>query len=517
MALNTITLGGKPVYDAPEGVVGLNRFCMRTGASRFGHGAFIMLRSDYDSLVSGGSNAPLVMNGSPGPGLTLTVVVAGAEPISVATGSDRSKDLVKVTVYDQRATNFSPIHKAYNVWQNGFPLDGSNNPKCYSSTLNGGSTWSWGQLLIDSEITGAAPVGTPAWAPLNIIWQNVPSARALDDVAARLFYVVSYDHQSSASIVSSLSLVAPGSQRADNSTLFQQATTMGAVIGGGPALRNLARLPAQITVTFPGQQSGSDPYNNGDWYYAKTVSSGIAGAAGAAIPLPVGEIIAIWNGSAWANQSTLDSIASDLGPRFGQFIAQGFAQYELAGIWPFKPDGIYRQVEWISDEKGARTILKSDNAKDWLPTDQLNDPLNGVCSQEVIALGGGIAASGAGGIQYIATAPAPSLFIVTSATSRHACYNGYNFVPGTNSISVSTSTSQFALSDFGSTGSIAVYLNNDQERGKSPSATQQWDLLPALNVGVNPLVLAAFTGHFDSSDGKPIYTITQIVSGPCGT
>lgn len=399
MTINTITLGGLPVFEDAE-IVGLNRFCMRTGASRYGRGWFLMRRSDYDTLAAS-STAQLVMNGDPGPGLTLTIVVAGAEPINVATGSNRQNDLVKVTVYDQRATNFSPIHKAYNVWQNGFPLDGSNNPKCYSSTLNGSNQWTWGQLLTDSEIIGTSPAGLPSWNPLNVIWQNVPSARALDDVAARLFYVVSYDHQSSASIVSSLSLVAPGSQRADNSTLFQQATTMGAVIGGGPAIRNLSRLPAQIAVTFPGQQSGSDPYASGDWYYAKTVSGGITGATGTTIALPVGEIVAIWSGSAWSNQSTLDSIASDLAQRFGSFISQGFAQYEVAGIWPFKPDGTYRQVEWISDKDGARTILKSDNAKDWLPTDQLNDPLFGVCSQEVIALGGSISGQGSGGIAYV--------------------------------------------------------------------------------------------------------------------
>jgi hypothetical protein len=222
-------------------------------------------------------------------------------------------------------------------------------------------------------------------------------------VAARLFYVVAFNHQGTSSVISSLNLLQPGEQVASNGTLYQQAFAMGVVVGGGPALRNLTRLPTNIAVTFPAQQSGSDPYAGGHFYYAKTVASGINGASGGIIALPVGEVPAIWSGSAWSNQTLLDAIAADLAPRFGTFISQPFTQIELVGIWPFTPDGMYRQVEWISDKDGARTILKSDNAKDWLPTDQLNDPLMGVSPQEVVSLGGGLASIGSGGTKYVNT------------------------------------------------------------------------------------------------------------------
>jgi hypothetical protein len=402
--MNTITLGGLPIYEDEE-IVGLNRFIMRTGGSRYGRGWFLMRRSDYDTLAQASANGvtQLVMKGDPGPGLSVNVVVAGAEPISTAAGSDQQKDVVKVTVYDQRCQNFSPIHKAYNVWQTGFPLDGSNNPTCYTSTLNGGSPWSWAAALTDAEIIRTTPANVPSWHPYNLIWLNVPAARAIDDVAARLFYVVAFNHQGTSSVISSLNLLQPGEQVASNGTLYQQAFAMGVVVGGGPALRNLTRLPTNIAVTFPAQQSGSDPYAGGHFYYAKTVASGINGASGGIIALPVGEVPAIWSGSAWSNQTLLDAIAADLAPRFGTFISQPFTQIELVGIWPFTPDGMYRQVEWISDKDGARTILKSDNAKDWLPTDQLNDPLMGVSPQEVVSLGGGLASIGSGGTKYVNT------------------------------------------------------------------------------------------------------------------
>jgi hypothetical protein len=33
-----------------------------------------------------------------------------------------------------------------------------------------------------------------------------------------------------------------------------------------------------------------------------------------------------------------------------------------AGIWPFRPDGNWRQVTWISDKNGARTIVSTATA-----------------------------------------------------------------------------------------------------------------------------------------------------------
>jgi hypothetical protein len=422
-ALNTITLsaGGQtfPAYDPPgnpKDFAGINCFRMSTGASRYGVGCFAMLRGDYETLVDqAGTNAQatLAMNGSPGPGVSLTVILSMAEPLVTGVGEASSEnDLMKITVFDRRCQNFGPVKKSYNVMSQGFPQTSGGLPQCYTSTLNGGMSpptpaspaWTWAQLLNDSSAfpTSQQPDDLPSWNPYNLIWDNVPLNRVSDDIAARLFYVVAFDHQNCTPGKNyGLNLFAPGNGFDENDDVFTSANQY--IVGGGDADRNSTRLPGQIVVTFQGYNADdptTDPFKQRSHEKNVTIQGG---STDIRIPLHIGEQVAIYSGGAWANQSTLDSIATDMAPRAAAFIAQDFSQYEFPGIWPFKPDGNYREVIWLSEPapRGARTIIKSHNAKDWLPTDALRDPINLVSNQEVVGIGTTTATIGAGGTKYV--------------------------------------------------------------------------------------------------------------------
>lgn len=507
--LNTTTLGGLSTYDPPD-VSALNRFVCRSGASRWGTGVFVMLRSDYLTLATQATTT-LVMKGDPGPGLTMTVVIGGAEPIITTTDPNPGNDLVKVTVYDIRAQNFGSVQKGYNVMVDGFPLDGSFNPVCYSTTLESGSTWPWKDLLTDSEIiayTGDDDVFLqylPGWTPFNIIWDNVPSARALDEIAAQLFLVVGFNpFDPTGPGASNYILVQPNGGFSSNKDLATQAENSGARLAGdtpgtnGGAQRNLYRLPKTFKVIFPGI-GGKDPFDHRA--YVSQQNSEINNATGAPGIVQMGMMPAIWNGSAWANQSTLDMVAMDMATRAGAFISQNFGQLEYAGIWPFQPDGVYRQVEWISypkghPQEGARTILKSDNAKDWLPTDQLNDPINLVSPQEIVGLGRSYGTIGAGGTKYVWRLGQAVGVAILANSSRPGEYQANIPLPTS---CITSGSSSLAASDFGNFGSFNAYARNTREVGSASWAlvsTSLPDIVPGIIIGVS------------QADGKPVVEIS---------
>jgi hypothetical protein len=497
---NALQLGGLNVWEAPEGTVGLNRFVCRSGASRYGRGVFCMIRKDYNTLKAGGgggggggsggsSSTPyiqtLTMKGDPGPGISMPVIVAGAEPMLTGIKQDQGdNDLLKVTVYDFRAQNYTAVHKAYNVLVQGFPLDASDKPICYQSTLTSGSgggakiPWTWHDLLIDAEIIANPPGDLPAWTPYNLVWDNVPSSRALDDAAAQLFYIVGFNpFDKTGPGASNYSLFAPGTGFPSNTSLYQGMPPGALLSGQAPntpraAERNLIRFPKSFDVIFPGV-GGNDPYDHRQ-YRSLGNDSGIDTAAGTPNGiLQVGSQIAVWNGTAWVNQSDLDVVAADLAMRAGKFISQDYGQAEFAGIWPFQPDGVYRQVEWISDKNGARTILKSDNARDWLPTDQLNDPINLTAPQEVIGLGGMGDSIGPGGVNYVYP-PARQLYILTGQATKPGTYT-MKPIRMKNQIDA-TVAGQFTNANIGTGYGSNVYGINVNEAEKSPTAASQWDL-----------------------------------------
>src|SRR6185312_2828395 len=539
MSLNTVTIGDLPVYDPPENVVGVNRFVMRTGASRCGRGVFLMIRKDYEKLVTdtakAGGATTLKMSGDPGPGLTLQVILAGAEPVSTTVGtSNRDTDLMKVTVYDLRAKNFLPINKFYNVMQDGFPFDGSNKPVCYQSTLKasdpgpGFEPWSWSGLLADAGIFAASgdtmPGDLPSWSPYNLVWDNVPLCLILDDIAAQLFYVVGFDHQQAA-IADAQTLFPPylsarGTEQqstgyAANFDLINQIEPKGALlkgsIAGDPASaeRNYNRLPGKINVVFRGT-GDSDPYST-HRSYTSTVKTGF-GSSDYSIVLNVGTQFAFWNGSSWANQSALDTVAADLAARAAIFISQGFGQAEYAGIWPFRPDGRIRQVEWVSypkghPQEGARTIIKSDNAKDWLPTDSLNDPINLTTNQEVIGLGGSASSIGSNGTKYIWDRNPPVRLVIAANWSEPGVYTANPLTPV--QIFSAGGTTAITLADIGTAAPQTVLAVNTYELNKDPTDVSQWDLV------AGQVFVGTYLCHDDETPSKAVYTIEGLDAGSC--
>ena len=99
-------------------------------------------------------------------------------PASTGTGGDdqTAKDMVYVGVFDKRCRYGNPVNKAYNVQRDGFPLDGSNNPLFYASTLNSSSEWTWDQLLGDASLP--LTPATVSWKPRNLIFDNVPKGKS---------------------------------------------------------------------------------------------------------------------------------------------------------------------------------------------------------------------------------------------------------------------------------------------------------------------------------------------------
>lgn len=378
------------------------------------------------------------MQGYPGTGVTIPVLLGGAEPIVQAANNDNSIDFMRVVVYDLRAASFL-LQKSYNVVQDGFPFS-SSTPICYSSTLKSSNPWTWAQLINDMGVCrmdpqNPQPSNLPTWTPYNLIFDNIPALDALDDVAGQIFMVVGFDYTQQFPYALQLFNPLPytssqfGSNNSGgtgqtligvigsppnvkipdygfqaNADLMTQANLQGVIINGvppagdGESERNLGRLPGQISVTFPGS-GGTDPYG-AQRFYIKLTATG-QGSMDFIVPLHIGNVIAGWNGSAWANQSALDAIAKDMVPRAVAWMNQPYGQGELGGIWPFKPDGIFRQIEWVSDEEGARTIVSGGNRFDWLPYKSLEDPIGLVSKQEVLAYGSGITGVTQSGVKFV--------------------------------------------------------------------------------------------------------------------
>src|SRR3954470_12440148 len=109
MQINTVTLGGKPCYDPPQ-PDRVNYFRMTNGASRPGRGEVLMLRSDFGALIADSTQAAsttLVMSdGATGqPGTSFAVTILGAVPYVTRVGSDRTGNMVKVSLADARYSN----------------------------------------------------------------------------------------------------------------------------------------------------------------------------------------------------------------------------------------------------------------------------------------------------------------------------------------------------------------------------------------------------------------------------
>jgi hypothetical protein len=344
--MNETKLGDKYVHDPPDGVVGYNWFWCPAGAGASGYGKFLLLRKDYDALVgSGDGTTDLQLSSTDTPGVKIKVVICGFEPVVTSVESTRSNDMVAVFVRDRRCRMAGRLRKAFNVQKDGFPGGATlAATDCYPSTLNSSALWTWAQVASNSAISvlgGVTLPFTPAYKPRNLIYDNVPIGRIVDDVAARLYIVVGYDHQTN-----KFSFEEPGVSAAANTTQGTAAANF--LIDGQTSSQAPKRLPGKIVVTFPGSESGaSDPYASARRLYEKSVTN-TAGSADVEEALHVGEYVALRSGSSWTNQTELDTAATQIASRYLAMLKQTSGDQRYAGIWPFRPDGKIGGVFWNS-------------------------------------------------------------------------------------------------------------------------------------------------------------------------
>ena len=364
--MNTITIGGLPVYDLPEDdprSAFTNTFQTSTGASRPGIGKFLMRRTDYATIAAAAA-VKLKMTSNHGPGLELDVVVAGFNMMSES--ADGSNDLVEVILYDTRARLAAgPMIRAYNC-----ALIGEYPVKYYESTTFGGTgvtAWTWAQVFTDLE-TNADSATLPNWTPRNLAWDNIAKGRILDDLSGRLFLVCGFDG-------TAVKMYDAGRMNGQNLALLAIASPCAIREGGGGAgQRNTgarSRLPGTLKITFPVVDPGTaDPYAAASRVYTKDVSTG-AGNSNVIQSLTIGEYIGVRSGGTIVNQSELDAVAADMGTRCVKAITAPMEDHAFAGIWPFTLDGQIRSISWISNRLGAKTIVHIGNEKDFQPTDDL--------------------------------------------------------------------------------------------------------------------------------------------------
>lgn len=391
---NTTTLGGYAVHDPPRGVVGTNRLTMFTGGARPALGKMILARPDYDRLVDdlADGSTTLVMKGTPGPGIEMTVHVMGAVPVTVAASDDRGKDMVEVVIRDGRYKLDSYVNERFNCLKAPFRLGGGTTHAAadfVSGSLLAGAEYTWAQAITALELP-ALPAN-PSWKPRNLLFDGVPRGRVADAVAGQLHLVVGYNWRLAGEEKARINFNNPGGISATNDALFQKARRY--VIGGQDALRNPIRLPDRFVVRFPAYDISSPGDSLSHREYTKTVMTG-TGLSQHDQPLHVGGHIAIRQGStAPLNQTELDAIAADIASRRLAFMQTDVSLWRISGLWPFTPDGAIRAVMWASEppgplnEGGAYTVLKFNNDEDFDQLADMRRTMDAVSNQLVVGIG----------------------------------------------------------------------------------------------------------------------------------
>ena len=400
--MNTITLGGKTVYDVPRDALGTNYFLMHTGAARYGFGQFCLSRTDYDALATAtaadGFTTLIMQSGDDSAqSLTLPVVLAGARPMQTGLGEDTSLDMVWATVFDKRCKLRSTVRGAFNCQKEGFPLNGSDAPIFYTSTLNGSSEWTWTNALEAAplEMVAAQFSGSilpTSWKPRNLIFDQIPKANAIDQVAGMLYAVVGFDWTTGKVI-----LYPPDTMTTANGTVKTAAEVN--KIAGRATVRHSMRYAGVYKATFRSVNlDADDPFTNRAYEKSTTVAGGDSGVTQ---PLFIGEYVAIRRSSAWVNQAELDIVAADMASRASLSQRASLDERKYAGIWPFKPDGAIRGILWESGRKGATTTIRLNDDRDWSPMDDTKRAIEAVSNSLVIGLGATGTAVGQGGQRYV--------------------------------------------------------------------------------------------------------------------
>ena len=384
--MNTIILGTFTAYDPPAGGRQTNCFCMHSGAANFGLGRFLMLRSDYDLLdVSSTADGivTLTMTSTYGPGkssvVQIPVVLAGCVPYSVASdhnadGDNSAKDFVEAVVYDLRYYMQAPVNKAYNC---GMPV-------LFTSTLSGGTAeWTWTNAIADLGFDVLGWPSLPSWNPRQLIFDQVPTGRAIDYIAESLRDVVGFNYASSgAGSMSSLSAYVPGSMDPANAGQITAADAY--KISGRASIRETKKLPSVYRCVFKVYDaSSSDPYANR--YYTKDVAG--SGSGSYTYVIPIGEWTGLRVSGVVSNSATLDLVATDVAARTQAQISVVPDEATYVGWWPFFPDGAIRGVRWWSSDKGAFTTIRINSDRAFMPIDDARRSLIPVSNQLVLSVG----------------------------------------------------------------------------------------------------------------------------------
>ena len=386
--MNTITLGPVECFDPPEGGKPTNEMTLCTGASRYGVGRFLVKRSDYDLLLQNlDSNGQALLTMSSqlvGQGLDLwstvafDVIIAGCVPYSVAVGDSTANDLVEVIVYDQRFYNNVPLDGAFNVELpdlSGF----------YASTLYGGATqYAWAQVIaaLGFTLSLGPNLNLPAWAPRNLVFDQVPTSRVFDALCATMRAVAGYSPYTNA-----YSAYTSGLSGGNNDELFAQLATSGVTpvkISGRASSRTLTKSPGQFNVVFKiVDPAATDPYEQR--YYTKVIPS--VGAAECVYTVAVGDYTANWDGAAVSNSTELDAVAQDIFDReLARFeISPDEATY--AGWHPFVLDGRVRVIRWSNTRQGAFTTVRINTDRDFSPLEDTRRSIEALSNQAVLGLG----------------------------------------------------------------------------------------------------------------------------------
>lgn len=368
MNFNATTINGLPVFDPPGGSSEpVNFFEMHCGASSYGWGKFLMRQSDYTTLASPSSQVTLIMNGSPGTGLTMPVMVAGFTPYSTTitqTGSalKLSTNFVSVIVFDRRCNDIGATNKQFNQQVSTFALNGDTTPQLYTSSLNSGTPWTWTDLFGSGQFNVEHALANlpTTWAPRNIVIDGLPRSKAVDIVADKIIQIVGYDG-------SLLHLYDIGKQSSANTKLLKTMDSTAFILGGMGMRNAKTRLPNKVGVIFRAIYPGSNPSDIGDANiqqgYEVDISTSFNGSY--TRPLPASDFFAVMSSGTPLNATELNTVASDLTARWTKKLSQNQSEKKYAGIWPVFPDGQVWGVRWSSQpadqngQGGATTTIRS--------------------------------------------------------------------------------------------------------------------------------------------------------------
>ena len=355
--------------EAVQGVYVPSSFELHAGASHWGRGRFLMKGTDFDALwPDGGGLGTLTMEdettvgGTHNGSLAIPVVVAGYRHVAATTttgGKDDTSDLVEAVVYDvrcKRLTEMAPRY-GYNVVD---PTDGD----YYDSTDNTGSPWSWATVASDLGVSFQTAV---SWVPENLVFDGHTAIRAVDMIAETAQEVVGFDWQDG-----TMKLYPPDYLSSKNSQVLTDAAKYR--IGGGDSGRAPSRKPETIRYMFrvvPTDTTFADPMLAANRWYVKDVVTGISGAtAGSIVPFIVPNVVTYSGGSNdAASVAAADAIAADINARVVAELGGLIEEVTYAGLWPFVIDGKIQGVRWITDAKGARTVIRKNYAEPFLPWD----------------------------------------------------------------------------------------------------------------------------------------------------